>query len=54
MIYYTGNLCNLNSLIMCSESGDDVPFGEDAYYKEIIQKDSRGYDFELLRYVEVL
>jgi hypothetical protein len=40
-----GNLCNLNSLLMCSSSGDQVPFGEDSYYEEILVKDFRGYDF---------
>jgi hypothetical protein len=40
-----GSLCNMNSLIMCSDAGEDVPFGDDAYYGEIIQKDFRGYDY---------
>jgi hypothetical protein len=34
---------------MCTESGDDVPFGEDAYYEQIIVKDFRDYDFQKQR-----
>ena len=40
-----GQLCNLNELQMCSPEGNEVPFGEDAYYEQIIQPDFRGYDF---------
>lgn len=30
---------------MCSETGDQVPFGEDDYYEKIVLDDFRGYDF---------
>lgn len=40
-----GQLCNLNGLNLCSEKGEEVAFGEDAYYQEIVQPDFRGYDF---------
>ena len=40
-----GQLCNLNKLQMCSEEGNEVPFGEDSYYEEIVKPDFRGYDF---------
>ena len=40
-----GQLCNLNSLQMCSAEGNEVAFGEDSYYEEIIKTDFRGYDF---------
>jgi uncharacterized protein YciU (UPF0263 family) len=30
---------------MCSENGDQVPFGEDNYYEQIVKDDFRGYDF---------
>jgi len=44
-----GNLCNMNGLIMCTDTGEDVPFGEDKYYEQIVQKDFRGYDFSQQR-----
>lgn len=44
-----GNICNMNGLIMCTEAGGDVPFGEDGYYQQIVQKDFRGYDFNQQR-----
>lgn len=34
---------------MCSESGEQVPFGEDDYYEQIVVKDFRGYDFQKQR-----
>ncbi len=40
-----GQICNANGLRFCDTKGNDVPFGEDAYYQEIIQKDFRDYDF---------
>ncbi len=40
-----GQICNINGLRFCDTKGNDVPFGEDAYYQEIIQKDFRDYDF---------
>eukprot|EP01035_Chromulina_nebulosa_P019091 gene19091-24919_t len=40
-----GQLCNINGLELKSEEGEDVNFGEDQYYEEIIQKDFRGYNF---------
>ena len=40
-----GQLCNMNSLIMCKENGDEVSFGEDSYYQEIILDDFRQYNF---------
>ena len=30
---------------MCAEDGSEVPFGQDSYYEQIIQKDFRGFDF---------
>lgn len=30
---------------MCSETKEDVAFGEDSYYEQIIQKDFRDYDY---------
>ena len=30
---------------MCSETGAQVPFGEDDYYEQIVLNDFRGYDF---------
>lgn len=44
-----GQLANLNGLELCSEGGEPIPFGEDAYYAEIIKADFRGYDFEKQR-----
>ena len=44
-----GTLCNNNALKLCTETGEDVPFGEDAYYEEIIKEDFRGYDFQKQR-----
>ena len=40
-----GSICNMNNLIMCSETGDQVPFGTDEFYQEIILDDYRGYNF---------
>lgn len=40
-----GSICNMNNLIMCSETGDQVPFGTDEFYEEIILDDYRGYNF---------
>eukprot|EP01038_Epipyxis_sp_PR26KG_P015334 gene15334-20664_t len=40
-----GQLCNLNNLVMCDESGNEAPFGEDSYYDKIIKEDFRGYNF---------
>mmetsp|Transcript_24783 Transcript_24783/g.22513 ORF Transcript_24783/g.22513 Transcript_24783/m.22513 type:complete len:217 (+) Transcript_24783:9-659(+) len=40
-----GQLCNINGLELTTEEGEDVNFGEDQYYEEIIQKDFRGYNF---------
>ena len=40
-----GSICNMNSLVMCSETGDQVPFGTDEFYEEIILDDYRGYNF---------
>jgi hypothetical protein len=34
---------------MCSEAGENVPFGEDAYYEQIVAKDFRDYDFQKQR-----
>lgn len=34
---------------MCSETGAQVPFGEDDYYEQIVVKDFRGYDFQKQR-----
>jgi hypothetical protein len=42
-------LGNLNGLQYVTEDGEDVPFGEDEYYSQIIQKDFREYDFEQQR-----
>ena len=44
-----GQLCNINNLQLCSEKGEEVAFGEDKYYEEIILKDFRGYDFQKQR-----
>ena len=44
-----GTLCNNNALKLCTETGEDVPFGEDVYYEEIIKEDFRGYDFQKQR-----
>jgi hypothetical protein len=44
-----GQLCNINGLEMCSEDGDKVAFGQDAYYADIIMPDFRGYSFEKQR-----
>eukprot|EP01041_Mallomonas_annulata_P003906 gene3906-7790_t len=44
-----GNLCNMNEIIMSTESGEDVAFGEDSYYDEIFLKDFRDYDFQKQR-----
>ena len=30
---------------MCTENGDQVPFGEDGFYEQIIVDDYRGYNF---------
>ena len=30
---------------MCSETGAQVPFGEDDYYEQIVLNDFRGYNF---------
>lgn len=40
-----GTLCNTNSLIMCTENGEDVPFGQDEYYTDIFINDSEGNNF---------
>ena len=40
-----GQLCNLNGLQLCGEKGQEVAFGEDSYYQEIIQPDFRGFDY---------
>lgn len=34
---------------MCTKDKEDVPFGDDEYYKEIIKEDFRGYGFEKQR-----
>lgn len=34
---------------MCSEAGEQVPFGEDDYYEQIVVTDFRGYDFQKQR-----
>lgn len=34
---------------MCSETGEQVPFGEDDYYEQIVVTDFRGYDFQKQR-----
>ena len=34
---------------MCSETGAQVPFGEDDYYEQIVVKDFRGFDFQKQR-----
>jgi hypothetical protein len=34
---------------MCAESGENVKFGEDDYYQEIVSVDFRGYDFQKQR-----
>lgn len=34
---------------MCSEAGEKVPFGEDAFYEQIVVEDFRGYDFQKQR-----
>ena len=44
-----GGLANLNDMQLVTEDGEDVPFGEDEYYKSIIQTDERGFDFEQQR-----
>eukprot|EP00596_Hydrurales_sp_CCMP1899_P007333 CAMPEP_0119043434 /NCGR_PEP_ID=MMETSP1177-20130426/21964_1 /TAXON_ID=2985 /ORGANISM="Ochromonas sp, Strain CCMP1899" /LENGTH=195 /DNA_ID=CAMNT_0007011503 /DNA_START=204 /DNA_END=791 /DNA_ORIENTATION=- len=44
-----GQLCNGNGLKMCAESGENVRFGEDDYYQEIVSVDFRGYDFQKQR-----
>ena len=44
-----GTLCNNNSLKLVTETGEDVPFGEDSYYETIIKEDFRGYDFQKQR-----
>ena len=31
--------------MICAENGDQVPFGEDAFYEQIILDDVRGYNF---------
>jgi len=40
-----GQLCNINGLAMCGENGEDVPFGEDSYYEQIVLDDFRGFNF---------
>ncbi len=44
-----GTLCNNNGLKLCNDKGEDVAFGEDAYYEEIVKTDFRGYDFQKQR-----
>lgn len=44
-----GTLCNNNGLKLCDKDGNDVAFGDDSYYQEIILKDFRDYDFEKQR-----
>jgi hypothetical protein len=44
-----GQICNLNGLALCQKNGDNVAFGEDPYYNEIILSDFRGYDYEKQR-----
>ena len=44
-----GGLANLNDMQLVTEEGEDVPFGEDAYYEEIILKDDNGRGFEQIR-----
>eukprot|EP01035_Chromulina_nebulosa_P056103 gene56103-76906_t len=41
-----GKLGNLNGLKFCTKNKDDVDFGADAYYTEILKEDFRGYGFE--------
>ena len=40
-----GELGNLNSLRYCDKEGNDVPFGEDQYYEQIVVTDFKGHDF---------
>jgi hypothetical protein len=40
-----GEIANLNSLRFCDKEGNDVPFGEDQYYEQIVVKDFKGHDF---------
>jgi len=44
-----GSLCNANNLIMCTKDGEEVPFGEDSYYQEIIKDDHRDFNYEKQR-----
>ena len=41
-----GGLANLNDMQLVTEEGEDVPFGEDEYYKQIIMEDNNGRGFE--------
>jgi hypothetical protein len=40
-----GEIGNLNSLRYCDKDGNDVPFGEDQYYEQIVVTDFKGHDF---------
>jgi hypothetical protein len=44
-VIWQTKLIDVQSPQLCSETGEDVSFGEDAFYDEIIKKDSRGFDF---------
>ncbi len=44
-----GGLANLNDMQLVTEEGEDVPFGEDEYYTQIISEDDNGRGFEELR-----
>ena len=41
-----GGLANLNDMQLVTEEGEDVPFGEDEYYKQIIMEDENGEDLK--------
>mmetsp|Transcript_27498 Transcript_27498/g.27719 ORF Transcript_27498/g.27719 Transcript_27498/m.27719 type:complete len:234 (-) Transcript_27498:44-745(-) len=40
-----GTLCDMNNLILCDKSGEEVTFGQDEYFQEIVCKDETGNDF---------
>jgi len=44
-----GELANINGIKFSDMDGNDRPFGEDSYYKEIVVTDFRGYDYEKQR-----
>jgi len=43
------DLCNANSLQVCSEKGEEIMLGEDAFFESIIQDTASGKKFAAQR-----